>query len=402
MNEMNSQILDIAKNNDFFYLLNLDHVENQVDRFISVFQRYLPNFIFAYSYKSNGMPSITKIIKDKCGTAEVVSGTELEWALKDGFMGSDIFFDGPVKTEEEIKFALSHGVTIQVDSLEEAEIVLNLKENMQSNSKITVRLSTIYRDDEFSRFGLEKKDLTRAKELFEFHSDVISGIHFHVGSNVNTVQPWIETLQYYEEFIVEILSNSETMPTLDIGGGYPCESQRSGESLLNIEEWPKKISNELKNMGIALDRIALVTEPGRHFVEQFGVMFSRVGAIKKFPDYINLMLCTGTNFVRSFRGWRHDILLLDDTLSEVHAGEYDCKIYGRNCFESDFFRDVSSSTMPSTSNWVKITNCGGYDIPSTNPWITPLPPVFGIKKGKLISLRLQQTNDELRLLWENR
>lgn len=278
-----------------------------------------------------------------------------------------------------------------------------MKNKFKSESRITIRLSTLYGNDNyFSRFGIEIEELPFILNIFEKYKVEVSGFHFHVGSNVNSTIPWIKTIQHYKSYIYNVFSNCTHTPILDIGGGYPCLSQRSDSVLLGIEKWTYDISRELNNIGVNVDNMTLVVEPGRHFVEQFGSLYSKVGTIKEFKNHKNIILCCGTNFIRSFHAWKHPMKFLEDcSVSSEIPSRNIYKVFGRNCFESDFFGEISTNKLITIKDWICIHNCGGYDIPSTNPWITPLPPIFAIQNGNFIELRSQQTFTALRNLWEN-
>lgn len=83
-----------------FYLLDLDGVERALTTLRNAWEEVFGSVGIAYSFKTNSLSSLTRRLRALGCMAEVVSGTELGWALRDGF--SDILFDGPVKTQAEL------------------------------------------------------------------------------------------------------------------------------------------------------------------------------------------------------------------------------------------------------------------------------------------------------------
>ena len=104
--------------------------------------------------------------------AEVASLPELKIALKAGYPAEKIVFDSPVKTWQDLEFALTSGVHINVDSFPEIERIAALRQKINSNSTIGIRINpqvgtgTIIESSvagEYSKFGIPIK--TKREEL---------------------------------------------------------------------------------------------------------------------------------------------------------------------------------------------------------------------------------------------
>ncbi len=62
-----------------------------------------PKVQFAWSYKTNYLDAVCNVFHQEGSWAEVVSGFEFEKALGNGVDGSKIIFNGPDKTEDDLK-----------------------------------------------------------------------------------------------------------------------------------------------------------------------------------------------------------------------------------------------------------------------------------------------------------
>jgi diaminopimelate decarboxylase len=387
----------IAQNEELFYFFDLNAVENRIITFKNTWEEYFSNFKFHYSYKTNALPAITEIIYRQGGGAEIVSGTELSWAIEDGFEGQNIVFDGPVKTELELQQAVTAGVRIQIDSYAEVEHLLKMSTEALSKATFSFRLAVLYKDSEFSRFGFQLEEVESLFKKVKNTPIKFSGLHMHVGSNVNDPNVYLQALNHYKNVIKDFY-NSNQLKWLDIGGGYPCHSKKDARPLHSIRDFAKGVYDFFIESDLNPHRIELITEPGRHFVEDFGFLYCQVAALKMRNEKNIAILNTGTNFVRSVQNWLHPISILPRKKSSL--GNYLYDIYGCNCFEKDVMKlNFQSTHQLEVGDGVLFGSCGGYDIPSSNPWIRPLPPIYGIYGNEIIELRKTQTNKELRQLF---
>ena len=127
-------------------------------------------------------------------------------------------------------------------------------------------------------------------------------------------------------------------------------------------------------LGINRSDIRLVIEPGRSLVEDHGILVARVVALKERLGTRLAVIDAGTNLVRSINLWPHDIRFL-------RHGSTPYDLLGSMCFENDRFG--SSVLGPHNlviGDFVIVGNAGGYDIPSSNVWLRPSPPVYGFSE----------------------
>ena len=73
----------------------------------------------AYSVKTNPFPWILDIAKREGCLAEVVSDEEYALALAAGYTACEIVFNGPIKSRDCFRYALTEGSIVNVDSWRE-------------------------------------------------------------------------------------------------------------------------------------------------------------------------------------------------------------------------------------------------------------------------------------------
>jgi diaminopimelate decarboxylase len=378
-----------------FYLLDIEKIYSKYEELQSQWKLYFPQLRVAYSYKTNSLGVITRTLGKLGSCAEVVSGAELEYALNDGFSPDRIFFDGPVKTKDELLYALSLGVTVQVDSLDELRLIITLsQENDFISPNVSCRLATSYKG-KCSRFGLTSEEFHIARKML-LQADIrLAGIHIHLGSNISSPEKHIRAFQELKCIFREIL-NTDNNIFIDIGGGYPARTLCEGFEPLSPALYAEYIAKYFTSLDIDCDNLKLVIEPGRCLVEDEGYLVTKV-VVKKVRNQSNLIIVdAGTNLVRSINSWHHLAEFIHYSNDVDNKAKFD--IFGSNCFESDIlFRDFTTSISTNINDLLIISGCGGYDIPSANIWTRPSPPILTLaQQGAVKIARVGQLVQDMR------
>ena len=141
---------------DAFYLLDTNQFKNNFRELKDAFSKYYKNFNIAYSYKTNYIPRLCKIINELGGYAEVVSDMEAEIALRLGVLPSKIILNGPYNNLQKTKELLFMGCTVNLDTYEEAEYVRRIaRDNPDKILNVGVRCNFDVGDGVVSRFGID-------------------------------------------------------------------------------------------------------------------------------------------------------------------------------------------------------------------------------------------------------
>lgn len=374
-----------------FFGIDVAGVRARFEHFRRAWSMVFPRVEVAYSYKTNPLTAITRPLLALGACAEVVSGTELEWALADGAQPGRILFDGPLKSESELARALALGVQVQIDSVEEARTIARLLERGASRSTFRLRLATPRGSERWSRFGLFADEVLDAALLLERAGAPVSGLHLHVGSNVPDGQHALalaacgDIVRWFGEYAGPGFS-------LDIGGGYAASTAHGPTP--SVSEYAASVATALRELGIDPSSLALFVEPGRCLVEEAGLLVTRVVSSKQRGPERIVVCDAGTGLVRSATSWRHGIY----SASEAPAGEgVEFTLYGSNCFESDLLAPaLACSHTPEAGDLLVIDACGAYDIASSAGWIRPRAPVLAWDGSHTFIARTRQSSRELR------
>ena len=101
------------------YIYDQAHIKGQVASLRAAFGPRFPKLRIFYALKANTNPAVIDLLRSEGLGAEVVSGGEIESALRQGYAGTDIMFTSSSKNPRELRRAIELGTVLNVDSLDE-------------------------------------------------------------------------------------------------------------------------------------------------------------------------------------------------------------------------------------------------------------------------------------------
>ena len=189
-----------------------------------------------YSYKTNPVPGVLRVLHGEGAGAEVISPVEFRMAMENGVPGQKIIVNGPCKKLQDLKAAIESGVKIIFsDSISEIEKIVKLSVDMKKRANIGIRVnpdvvpkgSTINAatgSRKSAVFGLDLKSgeaLKGAKLLQKADWVDFKGLHCHIGTGLRESSGYITAIARMTEFMSEV-HNELGLETeyLDLGGGF--------------------------------------------------------------------------------------------------------------------------------------------------------------------------------------
>lgn len=384
----------IAKNIETpFYILDIAEIESKYKKVITSWRYYFPNTSVAYSYKTNSLKALTVTLMRNGSSAEVVSGLELDWAIADGFTPEKIYFNGSIKTNEDIEHALELGVNILIDSVDEFQAIINRLYKSGTKPNLIPRMSVENGEGKTSRFGLTITELLEISKKMEKYDLCFKGIHFHVGSNNNSASKYISTLEMYKDIIKKMLVENKTPICIDIGGGFSANSSYKDIIPIDSSAFAKEVYQFFISNCISPSSLNLVIEPGRSIVEDYGYLVSRV-KVRKSREGRNLLITdAGAHLLHSIQNRYHPV----EFAKELYGANKLYDIYGTNCFEKDILdKQISGPDIVNIDDLIIIGSAGGYDIPLEAVWTKLSPAIYGCYRGECYIIRDMQKSSDTR------
>lgn len=240
--------------------------------------------LVCYAVKANSNLAVLNVLARLGSGFDIVSGGELERVIRAGGDPSKVVFSGLGKQEWEIENALIAGVhCFNIESEAEIDRINGVARALDKIAPISFRVNPdvdaqthpyISTGLKENKFGVEHD---RAVELYQYaqaqsHLKIV-GIDCHIGSQLTSVQPFLDALDKVLAMIDELANTGIKIEHLDIGGGLGV--RYADETPPEPAVYAKAIADKLRGRNLKV-----VMEPGRAIAANAGIMLSRVEFIK--------------------------------------------------------------------------------------------------------------------------
>ena len=341
------------------YVTDEDRIRENFHGYQKALSARYPGIRILYAAKANGNPAILKILAQEGAGADVFSAGELTIALQAGMKPEYLLFNGSSKTEADHRLAVSKGVRVSLDSIDElvqldriagetGKVVeisfrVNPAIDVPTHPKIATGLAT-------SKFGIPAASIREAyaKALTCKHV-VPVGIHCHIGSQILSVAPFAKEAEVLMEVVADLHKLGVAFKFVDLGGGLGVCSEHTGDPAPEFDAYADAvmpvITSTFTKLGISPE---IWIEPGRSMVCDSTILLTKVNSVKPahktfvnvdagfntlirpamYDSYHEVMVAnragekpTGTYTITGPICETGDILAHDRELPEVHAGD---------------------------------------------------------------------------------
>ncbi len=218
---------------------------------------------------------------------DVATGGELEVVLAAQVPADRLVMHGNNKSTAELARALEVGVgRVVVDSFDEMDRIDALVASGADVPKVLLRINPgievhthehVQTGNLDSKFGFPvptgQADDAVARARASSSMDLV-GLHLHIGSQVFSVDNFVDGLRAVAQFVVEC-----DLDELIVGGGLGV-AYMGGETAPTITEWGTAILDTCRSAGIRSD---ISAEPGRSIAAAAGLTLYTVGTVKYLP-----------------------------------------------------------------------------------------------------------------------
>ncbi len=402
-------------------------------------------FKLCYAAKAMSTLGVLRAVRDAGCDLEVNSGGELWKALKAGFGGDQLNFNGLSKEVWEIELAIKNGVyAIQVDSLYELSLIEEIAKRLAKKANVSLRLVPEIESNTHSglqtalltsKFGMMPEEAFGAFAKYK-NSEYLDlcGIHLHVGSQNPTQE--VYTQAFTEMFAALLRIHRETgirLQHINLGGGFPVNYLRDGsqasefpteqremfEANFEPAEAMKNAWAEVRNQAEPenaldlLEGITLLLEPGRSIIADAAVCLTTVRNAKQRPTGNSelktdnwLLTDAGFNILLSMETYKwYYHLISAQRAGDPHNTPY--KVAGPLCDGGDVYFDIEGGgrlpdhrLLPENvkpGEVLALLNCGAYSLAQASQYNARfLPPVVLTKAdGTTELIRRRDTFEDL-------
>ncbi len=396
------------------YILDEDLMRKNCRIYKQAIDKYYDgNGLVLYANKALCTVYTCKLIASEGLGADVVSGGELYTALKAGFPMDKIYFHGNNKTVEEIDFAVKSGVGhIVVDNIYELNNVNKIALKYEKVQKILFRIKPgvdahthdfVKTGQIDSKFGVALEN----GEAFEIHQEAlklsnveVDGVHCHIGSQIFSIDPFLETARVMMNFIGDLKDKlGLEVNILNLGGGFGIKYTEK-DNPVAYDEYIKNVSGVIKECAAARNVKVpfIVMEPGRSIVAPAGLTLYTVGCVKDIKNVRKYVSVDG-GMADNPR-----YVLYSSEYTAVVANNADAQrtekvtIAGKCCESGDLILENVMMPKINVGDTLAVLSTGAYNYSmSSNYNRIPRPPIIALSGDeKKIIVKRESYEDVIR------
>ncbi len=396
------------------FLYNIDKVICETDRMLEAAGDN--DLLICFALKSNNNYYLLRQLAEKGIGADVVSGAELNLAVNAGIPVEKIVYAGVGKTEEEIRYALEQNIFMfNVESVDELKLINKVSSGLNKKAPVAFRVNPdidaeshpyITTGLKQNKFGI---GIETALEVFQYAKTMpfidVKGIHVHIGSQIQKLSPFVDTVQSVRQLVLTLKSNGINIPVVDFGGGlghdYYSDMKRlmpeslkqeqnvPREKCITIEDWISVITSGFRDTGIKV-----VVEPGRSLTAGAGILLIKALYLKENHGKKFIVCDTGMND------------LVRPSLYQAYHGILPCRrsggsfefmdIVGPICESTDFFAKNRCFPHVVQGDILAVLSAGAYGSTLSSNYNMHLrPPEIVIHRGGIAVARRREVFSDL-------
>ncbi len=368
--------------------------------------------LICYAVKANSNLAVLRLLVERGGGFDLVSGGELMRVQKAGGKASRCSFAGVGKTRAEIEQALAAGVyAFNVESIAELEFINRIAGEKKKIAPIAVRVNPnvdagthakITTGTYENKFGIAFEEVSalyaRASRLKNLR---LLGVQMHIGSQITEVKPFVLAVKKMIP-LVEELKSKYRIEFFDIGGGIGIvydPALASGQAAwwkgrkkppLTPEVYAQHLVPLLQPLGLRI-----LVEPGRFMVGNAGALVTEVLYIKKTGRKTFAIVDAGMNdLIRpAFYESYHEII----PLRPKRTGKLvSTDVVGPVCESGDYFAKDRPLPEQRPGDRLALLSAGAYGFVMASNYNTrPNPAEVLVQGSKHRIVRKRQTVADL-------
>ncbi|MCX7612081.1 MAG: diaminopimelate decarboxylase [Ignavibacterium sp.] len=260
------------------YVYSRNHFIKQFIDFSNAFKNIRHKIFYAMKANYN-LNVINTFIRLGAGV-DVNSEGELFRALKAGANPNNIILTGVGKTKNEITVGLKKKLLmIKAESEEELELINKIAFDLKLIAPVALRINPNVDAQTHpyistglleNKFGIDTDDALSLYRRKNYYSNIeFIGIDMHIGSQITSVEPFVESVQKMIELYNQLKKEGITIKHLDVGGGIGVKYK--DENVSSISDFAEALLPLFQKLDCEI-----FFEPGRFLTANGGILLSEV------------------------------------------------------------------------------------------------------------------------------
>jgi diaminopimelate decarboxylase len=400
------------------YIVDKKRLQRAFLDFYEAFRDQYPRIEIAYSYKTNPLPGVIRVLHGLGASAEVISHFELWLAIKLGVPPEKIVYNGPCKTEESLDVAVSNKIKlINIDGPAEIEVINKLAKRHEHKQQVGVRVvASVGWESQFG-FSIKKGLAFQAFEDLKRCENVSPcGLHIHLGTGITNLETYLQAIREVVDLAITLEEKLDvSINYFDFGGGFgvPTVQHYSGRDYRlfasNIPAYPPHPASfeGLRQYGQKiihlfrehyLDKVGgeeptIIFEPGRAITSSSQSLLLKVVAIKPGEGGIVNAIVDGGKNIAVPTSWEYHEVFAASKMQKPADHHY--RIYGPLCHPDDLLFPVKRMPTLEPGDVLAIMDAGAYFVPNQRNFSFPRPPVVVVENGRDDLIRQRESFENI-------
>ncbi len=237
-----------------------------------------------YAIKANSFGPVLQFISDVVDGFDIASGGELAMLREAGIDASRVSFAGPGKRDDELEAAIVAGVTLNLESENEARRALAIADRVGATPRLAIRVNP---DFELKGSGMKmgggaKPFGVDAERVPALAREIVAagcewrGLHIFTGSQSLDAAAIIEAQANVITLADQIARDADLpLPKLNMGGGFGIPYFH-GDRPLDISVIGAALAERFTDLPDTLAGAEFFVELGRYLVGEAGIYLTRI------------------------------------------------------------------------------------------------------------------------------
>jgi diaminopimelate decarboxylase len=356
--------------------------------------------LICYSIKANSNLAVIATLARAGAGADIVSGGELQRALRAGVPAKKIIFSGVGKTRDEMRDALKAEILLfNVESVGELRALDEVARELGMRAPVALRVNPdvdpqthkyIATGLKSAKFGIpHTQALAAYEEAAGLRGIQVVGADMHIGSQLTKALPLGDAVARVAALVKQLRERGVEITTIDVGGGLGIRYR--DETPPTHAEYATVLLPALKELGVTV-----LLEPGRSIVGNAGALLTRVLYHKPTDAKTFVVVDAAMNdLVRpAFYDSYHAIVPVAEARAAAPVETAD--VVGPICESGDFFAKDRALPRPEEGDLLAILSAGAYGFAMASNYNTRPRPVEVLVDGDRYTIvRRRETFEDL-------
>lgn len=252
---------------------------------VAQLRRQLPDGVhLSYAVKANPMPALVQHLAGLVDGFDLASAGELKVALDTTMPAERISFAGPGKTAGELMQAVAAGVTVNLESEHELEMVVAVGETLGIRPSVAVRVNPNFElkasgmrmGGGAQQFGIDAERVPTVLRRIGELDLAFRGFHIFAGSQNLRAELICETQSKIIELALDLAQHApHTVRLINIGGGFGIP-YFPADRALDLAMVGEALAGGVARVAERLPEARVVVELGRYLVGEAGLYVCRI------------------------------------------------------------------------------------------------------------------------------